>query len=158
VTSRRVRTTIAGAVLAVLGLMLGSAAGGQTSTQSLKPTTLAFGQVPVGETSVLETTFTSNVAVTIDAVEVSPEFLPGGGTCVAGLTVEAGGTCSVVVKFAPKAEGAKRGPLTVLYKGGSVTGGLTGTGVAPSPTTTSTTTAPPPTSSTSTTATTTTGG
>ncbi len=108
---------------------------GTTSTISVSPTTIAFGNEPVGSTSANQSitltnngtasfTFQSPIATTSNAA-----YLVTPGTC--GTTLAAGVPCTIGVTFTPGASGPT--PATLTIGGVTQTVSLTGTGVAATP-------------------------
>jgi hypothetical protein len=116
--------------------------GGGTSTATVSPSSLAFGNWATGTTSNplnVTVTNTGTLALAGGTFTVAAPFtrvttgtFPAGApNCGAGLAV--GAACTVKVAFAPTATGAATGSLAVAYTGATVTGSpvtLTGTGVA----------------------------
>ncbi len=100
---------------------------------------LAFGSVNVGTTSTAQTATLTNsgtAPLTIGTLSTaSTEFAISGGTCAAGGSVAAAGSCSVNISFTPSAAGARSATLVVTHNasGASSSTGLAGTGVALSP-------------------------
>ncbi|HEX2661801.1 MAG TPA: choice-of-anchor D domain-containing protein [Candidatus Acidoferrum sp.] len=112
-----------------------------TSTATVSPTTLAFGNQLVRTTSAAMTVTVTNTgtsalaggAFTFGGGTPQPFSRPGGaagGTCTATLAV--GASCTINVVFAPTTATAFSRTLTVAYTGATVTGSpvtLTGTGI-----------------------------
>ncbi len=100
---------------------------------------LAFGSVNVGTTSTAQTATLSNTgtaALVLGALTTgSTEFAISGGTCVAGGSVAAAGSCSINLAFTPSAAGARSASLVITHNasGGQSSASLSGTGVALSP-------------------------
>jgi len=88
---------------------------GTGSTQTTDtPTTLAFGDVAVGNTSAAKTVTLENhetVAINVSTGISGSSFKISGGTC--GSTLAAGKDCTVLVTFTPSALGAVSGTLTL---------------------------------------------
>lgn len=109
---------------------LGSA-GAATATTS--PTSLSFGNQPVGSTSAPEqllVTNTSGVPLQVSSIAITAEFTES-DNC-SGESIAPGDTCSVQVSFAPSAVGAQNGSLTLygnLAGGGQLTVSFSGTGI-----------------------------
>ena len=108
-------------------------AQGATAVLSVTPTSLSFGNEPLGVTSAAQTLTlhnTGGAAANTIAVVVTAPFARAGGTC--GATLAAGTTCTITITFAPSALGAASGTATitanVVVTGSPVT--LTGTGIA----------------------------
>ena len=105
-------------------------------------TLLEFGSVSAGIVSTPQSVTLLNNGpggVTLGVVNAvgadAPAFPAGGGTCVPGLTLFQGGTCTIVVRFAPASAGSRNASLQVASSG-SFPPALTvsGTGLAgPSP-------------------------
>ncbi|MBV9698392.1 MAG: choice-of-anchor D domain-containing protein, partial [Gammaproteobacteria bacterium] len=100
---------------------------------SVTPTSLAFGNVPKGQTSAPQTLTLSNTG-TLGAsgisVAVTAPFSRAGGTC--GATLAGGSTCTITIVFAPSSVTASTGTATITASV-TVTGSpvsLSGTGVA----------------------------
>ena len=114
---------------------------------TLSSTTLDFGNQAVGTQSLWQTialTNTGNTQLTLSSATESGanvgDFPPhGGNSCLAGLAINAGGTCSFVVAFAPTASGNFAAQLTFIDNSGGVVGsqqivqlmGVGGTSSAP---------------------------
>ena len=102
-------------------------------------TSLTFGSVTVGTTSTAQTATLSNTGTAPLALGTlttgSTEFAISGGTCVAGGSVAAAGSCSVNLAFTPSAAGARSATLVVTHNAssGQSSASLSGTGVASSP-------------------------
>jgi hypothetical protein len=101
---------------------------------SVSPTSLAFGNEPVGKKSPTQTvTFTNDKSSTLKITSVgiigknSNDFQQ---TNNCGPTVPAGGSCRIKVVFKPNARGAASADLVVRYEGtgGPQTAPLSGTG------------------------------
>ncbi len=86
---------------------------------SLLPTTLTFSNQVVGTTSAAQTLTLTNTdeenALAISGIVASGDF-PETNNCVPG--VAAGGSCTISVKFAPKATGAIDGSITISDNAG----------------------------------------
>ncbi|MFB9312788.1 choice-of-anchor D domain-containing protein [Nocardioides plantarum] len=96
------------------------------------PSTLAFGQVPVGETSTKEVTITNRGHATSGTVTVSfngdPAFTAQSSTC--GSSLDPGDSCRVKVTYAPTTPGEAASNLIASSpRGGIASIGLTGTGL-----------------------------
>ncbi|HUI42437.1 MAG TPA: FG-GAP-like repeat-containing protein [Terriglobia bacterium] len=103
---------------------------GSGPAASLAPTTLAFGDQPVGSTSAPQTitlTNTGDQSLSITAITTSGPFAET-NTC--GATLAASGTCTISVTFTPTAQGAQNGTLTVADNASDSpqTAALSGTG------------------------------
>ena len=100
---------------------------------------LTFGSMNVGTTSSAQTATlsnTGNAPLTIGTLSTgSTEFAISGGTCAAGGSIAAAGSCSILLTFTPAAAGARSGTLAVTHNatGGQSTASLSGTGVALNP-------------------------
>ena len=97
------------------------------------PGALSFGSVVTGTTSAAQTVTVSNPtgsAAAVSSIAATGDFSQT-NTC--GSSIAANGSCTVSVKFAPTATGARTGTLTVNAGGVTNTVSLTGTGTAPGP-------------------------
>ncbi|MFC1430193.1 choice-of-anchor D domain-containing protein [Streptacidiphilus sp. N1-3] len=97
------------------------------------PSALNFGSVATGATSAAQTVTVSNPtgsAASVSSIAASGDFSQT-NTC--GSSIAANGSCTVSVKFAPTATGARSGSLTVNAGGVTNTVSLSGTGTAPGP-------------------------
>jgi F5/8 type C domain/Pectate lyase superfamily protein/Abnormal spindle-like microcephaly-assoc'd, ASPM-SPD-2-Hydin len=97
------------------------------------PSALSFGSVVTGTTSAAQTVTVSNPtgsAAAVSSIAATGDFSQT-NTC--GSSIAANGSCTVSVKFAPTATGARTGTLTVNAGGVTSTVSLTGTGTAPGP-------------------------
>jgi phosphoesterase family protein/centrosomal CEP192-like protein len=109
---------------------------GVASSVTVSPSSLPFGIVAVGSSSVLSSTLTNNgsSALTItSAFTISPTGGPfafnGTGTCPpVGSTIAPGGNCRIDVKFAPTATGSYLGTVSVNDSAGTQTISLSGSG------------------------------
>lgn len=98
--------------------------------------TLSFASQPLASTSVAQTVTVTNAGQA--ALVLSTVALAGtnagdfvlGGTCVANASIAAGSTCSLTVRFAPTAVGARSASVSVSSNASPVTISLTGTAVA----------------------------
>ena len=101
---------------------------------SVNPVSLTFAVQQIATASAPQTvtvTNTGNAVLTVSQVAATGDFVAT-NRCV-GMTVVAGSTCTVQVKFLPTATGARAGVLTVYgnVSGGQVTVALAGTGAPP---------------------------
>ena len=97
------------------------------------PGALSFGSVVTGTTSAAQTVTVANPtgsAAAVSSIAATGDFSQT-NTC--GSSIAANGSCTVSVKFAPTATGARTGTLTVNAGGVTNTVSLTGTGTAPGP-------------------------
>lgn len=108
---------------------------GIQGTLVIAPTTVGFGDVPVGNTSTPQSVTLSNsgsAALDVTALTAAAApFTRTGGTCAATppITIAAGGSCTLTYTFSPTATGAANQVLTVTANApGSGTITLTGTG------------------------------
>jgi hypothetical protein len=105
----------------------------------LAPASLTFADQTTGTTSATQTvtlTNTGNANLNITAIALgglNPGDFNRTGTCAAPLTIAAGGTCTIVVSFAPTAVGARTANVTITDNatGSPHTVALSGNGVAP---------------------------
>jgi trimeric autotransporter adhesin len=127
------------AMLALLSLLfLGLPAIAQVS---LTPSTLSFGNRPLGETigpKPATLTNTQTVPLTISSIAISGGTAPGdyawGGTCpISPNKLGAGRSCTITVTFTPTALGSLTASLTVTDDASNSpqSVALTGTGIAP---------------------------
>lgn len=117
------------------------AAGAGTPVIALSANALVFGNQVTGIPSQAMTATVSNTgslglaltAVSITGANAS-EFAQS-GTCAAGSTVAAGGSCTIVVTFTAQAAGARNAAVTMTHNatGGTSSIGLSGTGALPQP-------------------------
>ena len=111
------------------------AAGNGAATVSLSAGSLTFASQTVGATSapqVVTLTNTGTAVLTLTAFTFSgtanAEFARG-GTCQAGMSVAAGGNCSVQITFTPAAAGSRTATLTIAHNAGGTSAiSLVGTG------------------------------
>ena len=115
-------------------LLSGTGTSAPVGHLALNPSTLAFGNVSVGATSVLSATVTNNGQ---GVVHISSVFASGGGYSETGIatpaTLAAGQSAQVQVKFAPTATGTTGGTVGITSDAPGTAPGLalTGTGVQP---------------------------
>jgi Abnormal spindle-like microcephaly-assoc'd, ASPM-SPD-2-Hydin/Cep192 domain 4/HYDIN/CFA65/VesB-like, Ig-like domain len=108
-------------------------AGTQTTTATLSPTSLSFGNQTYGTTSPAQTvtlTNTGGVALTPTTVSATGDFAET-DNCT-GATLAANATCAIQVTFTPTATGTRTGTLTVdaNVAGGQLTESLSGNGTS----------------------------
>ena len=104
---------------------------------SLSPTSLTFGSQNVGSSSAAQGVTLSNTGngalsvTSISLTRTNAGDFSQTNTC--GSSVTAGGNCSISVKFAPTAAGARSASVAISDNGGTTlqTVSLTGTGVMP---------------------------
>ncbi len=104
--------------------------GRGTAVVAVTPGTLQFGSVTVGGTSAAQSITLKNTgtaAATVATPTITGDFLVSANTCSSALAA-GGGSCSIAVEFAPTAEGARSGNLTVTDSTGTHTVALSGTG------------------------------
>ncbi len=111
-----------------------SAVSALTPGITANPATLSFAaQAEATESGAQTITLSStgNSPVTISSIALTGDFVET-DSC-SGQTIAVGGTCTVSVRFAPTATGARSGLLTVYANiaGGQVTAALSGTATAP---------------------------
>ncbi len=112
--------------------------GGATSTISVAPMALTFGNQTVNTTSAAQTvtiTNTGNVVVTIPSI-IAPAGFGETDNCVSSGGLIAGASCMIMVTFAPTSVGPFSGSLMITdsAQGSPHTVMLTGTGTAAAPT------------------------
>ncbi|MEG9431300.1 choice-of-anchor D domain-containing protein [Terriglobus sp. ADX1] len=96
----------------------------------VSPTTVSFGDVAVNAVSASQTITVSNVGTalaTLNTPVVSTGYRLTATTC--GATLDAGTTCTLSVAYAPAADGANNGSLTLTNNAGTSTVFLNGNGV-----------------------------
>ena len=111
------------------------------------PASLTFGSTLVGNQSATQTVTLRNggqqnlvLSATPGFAGTNPaDFQRTGGTCVNGTSLATNGTCTIIVRFAPTAGGARSGVLRVTDNDNGVAGSfqdvpLSGTGLASQPT------------------------
>ncbi len=109
--------------------------GTGVSPVTLAPSPLAFGNVAQGTTSSTQTETLTNlqtVPLTINNIAVTGDFLHMGGTCsLSPTSIAAGGSCTILIAFAPTSLGAATGTLTISdnYVINPQTASLTGAGI-----------------------------
>ncbi len=98
---------------------------------SLNPTSLSFGDVPVGTNTTRGATLsnTGNAALTVSTITASGDFRQT-NNCA---TVAAGSSCQITVTFSPTMQGTRNGTLTITDNaaGSPRQLPLSGNGVAP---------------------------
>ena len=99
---------------------------------SLTPSSIDFGQVQVGATSVpmqVQAGNSGGTAIPISSVAITAPFAISSNTC--GTTqLAADSSCQILVEFAPTQPGAAAGTLTFTDGAGTQTVALSGTGAA----------------------------
>ena len=99
----------------------------------IAPEPVVFGTVKVGS-SINKTVTVSNTGnaplhITLIGTPGSPFSTAAAGmTCATGMSLAAGGNCSIVVRFAPAAASAYNSSFVISSDGGDVTATLSGTG------------------------------
>lgn len=116
----------------------GTATAAVTAQPAVTPSALNFGSVAVGSRSAVQTVTVSNSGsgpLSLGAITVSnARFAIAGGSCASGGTVAAGGgSCTVLVDFAPTVTGAASGNLSIAHNASAspLLVALSGTGAAP---------------------------
>jgi hypothetical protein len=99
----------------------------------LAPTSLSFGNQPVGKKSVAQKITLSNkasVAVSITGISITGDKGDFAQTNTCGKSVAAGASCSIEVTFEPAADGKRTADVSIIDNGGGSpqTVGLSGTG------------------------------
>ncbi len=125
-------TGVASATAASGGMVSINLTGTGVAALSPSVSPVAFGNVTVSTTAMTTVTLTNQGAATTGTLAVArtgdAAFSVLTDTC-AGMTVGAGLTCAITVRFAPTATGAVTGQLAVTGNpGGPLMIGLTGTG------------------------------
>ncbi len=101
--------------------------------------TLSFATTSVGASSAVQTVTLSNsgnAALVLSTLTSANAAFPiTGGSCTAGLSVAAGNSCTVIVRFNPSAVGASTGTLVLAHNANpnSNSVALMGTGIAAAP-------------------------
>jgi hypothetical protein len=105
---------------------------------ALFPTSLTFGDQPVGTTSTASSVTVSNTGeapLIFSSIAVTGDFAvaASGTTCSTSTSVAAGGNCVINVTFTPSAAGARSGDLTLTDNASNSPQvvGLSGTGTVP---------------------------
>ena len=110
------------------------------ATDPLPPPGLQFSPVALGSQATQTLTFTFANPVTLGSYRVTTQSATGkdyidagGGTCTAGGSYSAGGSCTVKVTFTPRFAGSRAGAVTFLDGSGAVIADavLSGTGTGP---------------------------
>lgn len=102
-----------GLVLALAAPVYAATGHPPAAPVTVSPTSLSFGQLPLGETSQPKTvTLTNNQKVTLSFTSIltTGDFALSSNKC--GKSIAAGATCTVTVTFTPTAAGARSGKLT----------------------------------------------
>jgi hypothetical protein len=110
--------------------------GGGTNGSALtaSPSSVAFGNVTVGQTSSAQTVTVSNPGSSAVSISSAGTSGPFSQTNTCGSSLGAGASCTVSVRFAPTAAGAASGSLSVASTapGGPLSVPLSGTGLTAS--------------------------
>ncbi|MCC6194688.1 MAG: choice-of-anchor D domain-containing protein, partial [Burkholderiales bacterium] len=127
--------TVTGGGVSIPVLLSGTGVSAPAASLTASPTSHAFGNVTVGQSSAPRTiTVTNGGAAAAGALAMSngnaAEFVVSANTC--GSSLAAGASCSLGVTYAPNGTGADSANLSFTFNGGSpVQVALSGTGVAP---------------------------
>jgi len=114
-----------------------SGTGTSAPTGSASPASVDYGSVVVGQVSDSQTitlTNTGQADLTLTNLAVSvasanqADFQKTGGTCTTTTTLTAGQSCTALVRFVPKATGARSGIFRFVTNAGNIDAALTGTG------------------------------
>jgi hypothetical protein len=110
----------------------GTSSGGGSATLTTSPTSLSFGNEPVGSTSAAQTVTLANTGSAAASVSSITAGAPFAQTSNCGSSIAAGASCTVSVTFAPTTAGAASANLTVASNATdpSLTVALTGTGTS----------------------------
>lgn len=94
-----------------------SGSGSAAAPPTVTPASMSFGSVAVGSRGSAQTATVSNPgsqAVTLGTISVgNAQFVISGGTCASGASLAAGGSCSLLVNFAPTSAGAASSTLSI---------------------------------------------
>jgi hypothetical protein len=110
-------------------------------TSFITPAVINFGNVETGTLSGTQTATIQNsgpTTITLGSISgVTGEFSITGGSCHTGFVMNAGGSCTITMEFAPSATGMQTTTLDVAQTDGGpalpdLTAVVSGTGVAPS--------------------------
>jgi hypothetical protein len=118
----------------VLTSSLSGTGASNTQTAAITPSTLAFGNVIVNQSSTLTATLANTGAVAVSVTVPASNSVSGTNfsfvstTCLASLPV--GSSCAVNVKFLPTAAASRTGKLTINTGAGKLSTNLSGTGVS----------------------------
>jgi len=114
--------------ISTLNAQLTATATGGTSTETLSPASVNFGNVYGLATQVVTFTNSGSQAVTITGTTITPSlFSIGGTTC--GAQVPANGTCTYTLQFQPIGYGTTVGSFTVQDGSSNPTAALMATGI-----------------------------
>ncbi|MFC4307683.1 choice-of-anchor D domain-containing protein [Steroidobacter flavus] len=102
---------------------------------NVSPSALNFGNVDVGDHSILTLTLTSVASVPVAVVSIVPTAGFATSDNCNG-TIAVGGTCTVTVTFTPSAAGAVSGSVAMNFGGANRVVSANGAGIAPRPATT----------------------
>ena len=116
----------------------GTGAGAPTPAPvaSITPTSLTLASTAIGNTSAAQSVTVSNTgtaALSLTAINWSTaDYIISGGTCAAGGSVAAAGSCTISVAFRPAAgaTGARNGTLSITHNAAGSPGSVTLTGTA----------------------------
>jgi hypothetical protein len=112
----------------------GSGTGGGTGGQvTLSPATLDFGSVVLGKSSSAQTfTLSASGGTTVGTIALAGNTadFPKSNDLCSGKTLAAGGSCSFIETFTPKAAGSRSASISIPVTGSTVSGSLSGTGAA----------------------------
>lgn len=134
-TSTVTITGVSGSLTHTTTLQLTVTGGGGPGV-TLSPTSLTFGNVVVGATSVgknVTVTNTGTATLNITNIATSGDFGQATSTKPCGSTLAPGKSCKIKVTFTPTQVGARTGTLTITDNatGSPQTVSLSGTGIAP---------------------------
>ncbi len=93
---------------------------------SATPTSLSFASTAVGSTSAAQTVTlrnTGSAALAISSIAVggTSYLIAGGGSCAAGASVAAAGSCTINIQFRPQTAGTLAGNLTISHNASPTT-------------------------------------
>jgi len=114
------------------GKLTANVTGTGIAPVAFSPTSLAFGSVPIDETSMMTVTVTNNQSTALNFTSILPNnnsYTVTGNTCGSGIGASPA-TCQVSVTFSPTVTGSSPGKLTFTDSAGTQNVALSGTGGA----------------------------
>lgn len=114
-----------------------SGTGVAASPPSVAPSAMNFGSVAVGSLGTAQAATVSNPgsqAITLGSIgSSSAQFPISGGSCSSGASLAAGGSCTVLVNFAPTSAGAASATLSIPTSASALAVALSGTATSALP-------------------------